>query len=159
MTLKLNRLMAGTGALAAAAAGVVALAGPVSGASGAKVAKVAKATSEIYVASEGCTGHVYKPTKVTLACADDNIYATGLKFSSYGGSTAKATGTIHANECKPNCAAGKFKTYKAKLTFLDVVQCSDGRSYYGSVNYEINKSNKGTADIEPLSKLKCKASS
>lgn len=106
--------------------------------------------SKVYVAANGCAGSSYKPTKVTLACADANLYASGLKYSSYGSSSANATGTIHYNTCTPNCAAGKFKSQAGSVSFSAVVSCSDGRRYFSSARYRYGKTS-GTADIKPLS--------
>jgi hypothetical protein len=120
--------------------------------------RLSASTQKLYVAAKGCTGHTLEPGTVILACADANLYVSGLDYSSYGASSAPATGTVHVNECKPNCAAGKFRTYPAKLTFFDVVKCSDGRRYYARAKYSYEaKYGKGTADIEPTT-LKCESS-
>lgn len=111
---------------------------------------VAKApgTSKVYIAAKGCTGHSYKPASVVFACADGNLYASKLKYSSYGAREARATGTIHLNTCTPNCAQGKFQTKPGSVRFAKVVRCKDGRSYFTSAKYKFGKRS-GTADIEP----------
>lgn len=144
---------AGT-AVVAAAVGSVALLAPAAGAHDASAA-----TAKVYVAAKGCTGRAYRPTKLILACADANLYVTGLKYSSYGGATATATGTIHVNECKPNCAAGMFRVYPGTIELGDLVRCSDGRTYYGKAKYDFKaKHGKGNEDVAPT-RLRCKASS
>lgn len=150
--LAMKRLAASTAAIATivGCAGSLALA-PSAGAKGGSATKV-------YVAAKGCAGHTYEPTKLVLACADANLYATNLKFSSYGGSTAAAKGTIHVNECTPNCAAGKFRAYPGTIELTDLLRCSDGRTYYGKAKYDFKaKYGKGTEDIAPPT-LNCKAS-
>ncbi|MHB1467759.1 MAG: hypothetical protein ACYCU0_13175 [Solirubrobacteraceae bacterium] len=142
-----SSLVAATALLSVA--GSLALLAPAAGAKG--------SAARVYVAAKGCIGRAYKPTKLVLACADANLYVTGLKFSSYGASTAKATGTIHENQCKPNCAAGKFATHPATIVLTDVVKCSDGNAYYAKAKYSFKaKHGKGTEDIAPT-RLTCKA--
>ncbi len=136
------------------AAVLLAVSGVTCAALASAAASVAKApsASKVYIAAKGCTGSSYKPTSVVFACADGNLYATKLKYSSYGSREASATGTIHLNTCTPNCAAGKFQTKPGSVRFSKVVRCKDGRSYFGSAKYKYGKTS-GTADIEPL---KCK---
>ena len=57
-----------------------------------------------------------KPTGLVLSCADANIALETLKWSSWGKSTAKATGIFSENDCSPTCAAGTFNRYKANVT-------------------------------------------
>jgi len=109
----------------------------------------APAASKVYIAAQGCSGHSYKPTSVVLACADGNLSASKLKYSSYGTREASATGTIRMNTCTPNCAAGKFKSQSGSVRFSAVVRCKDGRSYFTRAQYKSGKRS-GTADIEPL---------
>ena len=43
-------------------------------------------SAKVFIAANACTGHAFKPRKVTFACADGNAYATNLRYSSYGAS-------------------------------------------------------------------------
>ncbi|HEY1688582.1 MAG TPA: hypothetical protein VGF95_06920 [Solirubrobacteraceae bacterium] len=123
----------------------------------AKASQGAAAKQKVYVAAEGCSGHFYKPSKVILACADANLYITGLKYSAYGTSSARAAGTIHLNACTPDCAGGHFHTYPGSIRFFDVVKCSDGRRYFSRAKYRFSGPNgSGTEDVGPL-RLRCKA--
>jgi hypothetical protein len=63
-----------------------------------------------------CAGKlVQRPTSYVVACADANIYFRSLHWRSWGATRAVATGTLVQNNCVPNCAAGKFLTYPARL--------------------------------------------
>jgi hypothetical protein len=84
----------------------------------------------VYIANQACAGHTYKPSRVTLACGDGNLYATGIAYSAYGQRVAVATATMHLNDCVPNCAIGRFHSYKGSLRFRDLVRCKDGLLYY-----------------------------
>ena len=57
-----------------------------------------------------------KPTGLVLSCADANTSLETLKWSTWGKSTAKATGIFAGNDCSPTCAAGTFNRYKANVT-------------------------------------------
>ncbi|MFH8731293.1 hypothetical protein [Streptomyces sp. NPDC017964] len=56
-----------------------------------------------------------RPTDFMLACGDGNSLLTSLKWSHWGPSTAVATGTSLVNDCKPYCAAGKFRSYRVTV--------------------------------------------
>jgi hypothetical protein len=63
-----------------------------------------------------CTWHAQvRPTDFMLACGDGNSLLTSLKWSHWGTSTATATGTSVVNDCKPYCAAGKFRSYRVTV--------------------------------------------
>ncbi len=57
-----------------------------------------------------------KPTGLVLSCADANTALEMLKWSSWGKSTARATGTFSENDCSPTCVEGMFHRYKAVVT-------------------------------------------
>jgi hypothetical protein len=107
------------------------------------------ASAPVSIAAQGCSGHAYKPSRVVFACADGNVYATGLKYTSYGSREARASASIHVNNCEPNCAAGRFRTSTGGVRFYRVVKCADRRRYFTRVHYTIAKRSY-SADIEPL---------
>ncbi len=57
-----------------------------------------------------------KTTGLVLSCADASIALETLKWSSWGKSTAKATGIFAGNDCSPTCVAGMFHRYKVNVT-------------------------------------------
>ncbi len=132
-----------------AGAGLAFAAAPAAGSGSAK--------ARVYVAAEGCRGHVYKPSKkLILACADANLYVTGLGYSSYGTSEAKGKGVFHLNDCKPDCAGGRFHEHGGTIRLFDVVRCTDGRRYFARARYSFPASGgKGTADIKPF--MRCRS--
>ena len=80
----------------------------------------ATASAATRVGFDGCRGYtaahpkaIARPTSIVIYCADGNGFLTGLHWSTWGASSATGTGTLHLNDCTPNCAAGKFKTYAA----------------------------------------------
>jgi hypothetical protein len=64
-----------------------------------------------------CAHAQVRPGSFTLACADGNSSLTHLSWSSWTASSARATGTQVVNDCVPYCAAGKFRSYPADVTF------------------------------------------
>lgn len=102
-----------------------------------------------------------KPKTVVVSCADDNFYIAGIKWDGWHASAAAGTGVGHVNNCTPNCAAGKFKTYPVSITFSDPVTCVKGRREYARVSWHWTatkpKDQKSTDDIVfPCSFLKLK---
>jgi hypothetical protein len=52
-----------------------------------------------------------KPGAIVLACADDGLGLTHLRWTSWTLELASAYGTEWENDCKPNCAEGHFHYY------------------------------------------------
>jgi hypothetical protein len=107
----------------------------------------------IYVANKDCRGHTFRPEKITLACGDNNLYATEVHFFKgasevYGSPKADASATIHENDCKPDCVSGKFLVDKGALILKRVVRCRDGRLYYSRAEYAFPEG-QNVVDIEP----------
>lgn len=109
----------------------------------------------VFVAWYGCTRHAVRPTSITLACGDGNLYADHLQYTRYGGKTAPARAMLHLNDCTPYCARGHFHSYRGTLILADVARCGDGRLYYTRARYRFSGrgpsgiSSSGTAFIEP----------
>jgi hypothetical protein len=104
--------------------------------------------AKVYIAAK-CQNHVYKPRRVIFACADGSFYATSLRYASYGSRQAVASGTMHYNDCKPNCAAGHFHQRRGRVRFSRVVRCADGRRYFSRAHYRFGK-RAGRVDIAPF---------
>jgi hypothetical protein len=78
---------------------------------------VSVGASSARVSVQACTGRAeVRPSTFTIACGDGNSYLTKLKWTAWGTSTAKASGTYTVNNCEPYCAAGKFISSKAAVT-------------------------------------------
>ncbi len=80
-----------------------------------------KRQPRVYVANKDCRGHAFRPARITLACGDGNLYVSEVHYfngppEGYGSEHAGASVTIHENDCKPDCAAGKFIVEKGALT-------------------------------------------
>lgn len=70
---------------------------------------------------------VVRPRSIVAACADANLYFTGLRWSSWTAKGAVATGVAHQNACTPNCAAGRFHIYPAHVTLSVPRSCAGKR--------------------------------
>ena len=107
----------------------------------------------VYVASNGCTGHAYQPTTIIIACGTGQFYVSNLKYRSYGGATAIATGRLHLDDCNPNCAQGAFRSYRGRVRLSQVAACR-GRLYYDEISWRFlgrspTPNSTGTQNIAP----------
>jgi hypothetical protein len=59
---------------------------------------------------------VQHPKGIILACADGGYALEKLAWTNWGARTATATGLVVVNDCKPNCAAGHYHSYPARVT-------------------------------------------
>jgi hypothetical protein len=91
----------------------------------------ASASSTIKITN--CTKASSRPRTLTLTCADANTVLTGLRWSSFGGTSALATGTLETNTCTPNCASGKLVRYPVAVRANDPRACKAGLRVYDKV--------------------------
>jgi hypothetical protein len=77
-----------------------------------------------------CFTQVVAPRELTLACGDGNFWLGALRWRGWGGATATAVGTAHANDCKPYCAAGRFHAYPVAVDASRPTTCLGGRRQY-----------------------------
>ncbi|MFG2603564.1 hypothetical protein ACGFT2_08455 [Streptomyces sp. NPDC048514] len=56
-----------------------------------------------------------RPTDFILACGDGNSRLSGLEWKQWGPESATAVGVNLVNDCKPYCAAGKFRYYQVTV--------------------------------------------
>jgi hypothetical protein len=108
----------------------------------------------VYVANKDCRGHAFRPARITLACGDGNLYVSEVHYfnsppEGYGSEHASASVTIHENDCKPDCAAGRFIVEKGALTLKRIVRCADGLRYYSRALYAFPGGD-NEVDIQPF---------
>jgi hypothetical protein len=109
----------------------------------------------VFVASQVCTGHVYRPASIILACGDGGLFATSIRYARYGGATADATAELNTHSCQPNCAESAFHAFPGSLVLADVVRCQ-GTLFYSRARYRFadggpyGEPSSGVADIEPF---------
>jgi hypothetical protein len=77
-----------------------------------------------------CMHSQVRPAQIVLACADANSALTHLRWSSFGGSTARAAGDYAYNDCTPTCVAGHVHSYPVTIVFSAPKRCPDGHSDY-----------------------------
>jgi hypothetical protein len=81
-----------------------------------------------------CFKSQVRPATIIVACADDNLVLIHVHWSTFGGPSARATGTYYVNDCKPYCAAGTFHAYPIKLVLSRAKPCPDGHDDYRLVS-------------------------
>ena len=67
-----------------------------------------------------------RPTEVIFACGDANFGARKLRWTGWGEAFAAAVGVAYANDCTPDCAAGKVHNYQAVLVASGSQRCPGG---------------------------------
>ena len=77
-----------------------------------------------------CTKSQVRPATIILACADDNLSLTHLRWKNFGQETAHASGLYHVNDCTPDCAAGRFRSYAVLIVLSDAKSCPDEHDDY-----------------------------
>ncbi|MEV7834160.1 hypothetical protein AB0P12_26550 [Streptomyces subrutilus] len=60
-----------------------------------------------------------RPGEYVLACGDGNNQLIGLDWENWGPKTATATGTDMVNDCRPYCAAGRFRPHPVTVTLAN----------------------------------------
>ncbi|HEV3321686.1 MAG TPA: hypothetical protein VG147_05775 [Solirubrobacteraceae bacterium] len=140
-------LLAVLGTAAAAACAV-------SAGAGAATHRAPQRHPRIYVANKDCRGHTFRPASITLACGDGDLYVSEVDYfnsrsEGYGSARAGASVTIHENDCKPDCAAGRFIVEKGGLTLKRIVRCADGLLYYSRALYAF-PGGENEVDIQPF---------
>jgi hypothetical protein len=67
-----------------------------------------------YFPQYGVDTRAYRPRRVN-ASVDGSLYVTGMHWTAWDARTAAGTGVAHVNDCKPNCAAGHYATYRVTV--------------------------------------------
>ena len=77
-----------------------------------------------------CVRSQVKPAQIIIYCADANGLLKNMRWSSFGGATARGSGSFSFNDCSPSCAAGRFHSYPVKVTLSQPARCPDGHTDY-----------------------------
>ena len=70
------------------------------------------------------------PSKVSLACADQNNVLRDLRWDNWNAPEATATGTAWLNDCDPSCAEDGVKPYPVKVTVSRQRDCGYNLNVY-----------------------------
>ena len=66
-------------------------------------------------APKGCVKPRIKPRTIIVACGNGGFYFRVKHWSYWNGREAGGKAKVLINDCKPYCAVGTFRTYKAKV--------------------------------------------
>ncbi len=80
-----------------------------------------------------CNKASSRPKQMTLTCGDGNTALSGLRWSSFGGASASATGTFEMNTCTPDCAEGKVVRFPVSVKAYDTRSCKKGLNVYNKL--------------------------
>ena len=77
-----------------------------------------------------CAGKtVVEPKSYVITCADANSLLVKMHWTWWTPTFATALATYSANDCTPNCAAGKFHNYPARVSFSGTERTKYGPLY------------------------------
>jgi len=83
-----------------------------------------------------CVKASSRPSVLTLTCGDGNTVLRGLRWSSFGGASAQARGTLEMNTCSPNCAQGGVVSYPVVVKANAPRTCKAGLRVYDKVTLQ-----------------------
>ncbi len=93
---------------------------------------VASAASTVKITN--CNSASSRPEALTLTCGDGNTVLSKLRWSSFGGVSAQASGTFEMNTCNPNCAGGKVVRYPVAVKAGSIRKCKAGLRVYNKLS-------------------------
>jgi hypothetical protein len=111
----------------------------------------ARAGGATYVAYDNCTKAALRPTRIVIACGSGAEYLRGAHYSSYGRAAATGSADLVADDCRPDCARGRFVARPARFRLSRPVKCRDGRQYYSRVVANARGTPGSDYPIAPLS--------
>jgi hypothetical protein len=76
-----------------------------------------------------------RPHEILLS-EDGTLVLYGIKYQSYGGPVAEATGRGYTRGCVPDCAQGKVYRPRAKIRLSRVTWC-EARPIYARLRYSL----------------------
>lgn len=93
---------------------------------------VASAASTVKITN--CNSASSRPKALTLTCGDGDTVLGKLRWSSFGGVSAQASGTLELNTCTPNCAGGKVVRYPVAVKASNIRKCKAGLRVYNKLS-------------------------
>jgi hypothetical protein len=81
-----------------------------------------------------CNKSQIKPSEIILACADGNAGVEHIHWTSFGGATARGSGSYFYNTCTPSCVAGKVKSDPVTLSASQAKPCFDSQDDYRALS-------------------------
>lgn len=68
-----------------------------------------------------------QPTQILVGCGDGGFSFNVIRWSLWTATNAAGEGLAYVNRCTPDCAAGKFITYRIAVRLSHPRRCSNGR--------------------------------
>lgn len=72
---------------------------------------------------------VVEPTFVPISCGDGSAFVIHVRWTYLSTHLGRAKGIVLLDDCVPDCAAGRYHAYGARLVFTDVATTHD-RPYF-----------------------------
>lgn len=104
-----------------------------------------------------CAGKpALRPAEVVLTCADAGITAQRLTWTGWGEPFAAAVGEASVNLCTPNCAAGRFQSYKVVLVARGRRRCANAVAYDTVAYAYLGAAPPGAAGMDTTVTYRCR---
>lgn len=100
----------------------------------------AAAASRVQV--NDCGELAKKPADLVLACADANTMLTEMTWTGWSNKRAVGKGVYEANDCKPTCVEGTFRSYPARI-ILTAPKTQSGARVFTKATISFTKAKPG----------------
>jgi hypothetical protein len=77
----------------------------------------------------------YKPKGVIVLCGDGGFRVVRITWSTWTETSATGRGTAKVNNCKPNCASGKFESFRVKVSLSRPKTCPGSKREFARFTY------------------------
>jgi hypothetical protein len=68
-----------------------------------------------------------RPRSIVLACGDGNFYLTRIAWTRWGTREALGVGVGDQNDCLPDCARGRFLSYRVAVQLDRALDCGPAK--------------------------------
>jgi hypothetical protein len=85
-----------------------------------------------HVTEHLCERFHYRPVRMLIACGDGNAQVVRLRWTEWTSAAAVGVGIWRQNDCRPDCADGKFHDYPVRLAFSRPMHAGPHR-FFGRV--------------------------
>jgi hypothetical protein len=82
-----------------------------------------------------------------MSCADANASWKKVSWATWGSKSATGSGELYQNDCTPNCAAGRFRTYAAKVVLSEVIKTKKYGALYSKATFSYSVKDKRESEI------------
>ncbi|MGD0384660.1 MAG: hypothetical protein ABSB73_00840 [Solirubrobacteraceae bacterium] len=104
-----------------------------------------------------CDRSQVRPATIWISCNDPSFSLQALRWSAFGGPSARATGVVRLESCPSACIPSAVREYPVVLVLTDARRCPDGHDDYrlADLSYDTSARPPGSAAKPPPLVLFC----